>query len=31
MHIFYATQIRGDILILDEKESRHSVRVLRMK
>ena len=31
MQIFYAPDIVNDIYILDEKESRHSVRVLRMK
>jgi 16S rRNA (uracil1498-N3)-methyltransferase len=30
MHIFYAPDISGDTFILDEKESKHSVRVLRM-
>ena len=30
MHIFYAPEIRGNTFILDEKESKHSVRVLRM-
>jgi 16S rRNA (uracil1498-N3)-methyltransferase len=31
MQIFYAPDIKGDNYILDKKESRHSVRVLRMK
>ncbi len=31
MQIFYTPDIREDIHILNEKESRHSVRVLRMK
>ncbi len=31
MQIFYAPDIKNDIYILDEKESKHSVRVLRMK
>lgn len=31
MQIFYAPDIKGDIYTLDEKESKHSVRVLRMK
>jgi 16S rRNA (uracil1498-N3)-methyltransferase len=31
MQIFYAPDITGDSYTLDEKESRHSVRVLRMK
>lgn len=31
MQIFYAPDIRGDKYTLDEKESKHSVRVLRMK
>jgi 16S rRNA (uracil1498-N3)-methyltransferase len=31
MHIFYAPDIKGNEYTLDEKESRHSVRVLRMK
>jgi len=31
MQIFYAPDISDDIYILDEKESRHSVRVLRLK
>lgn len=31
MHIFYAPDIDGDEYILDERESKHSVRVLRMK
>jgi len=30
MQIFYAPDIKGDIYTLDEKESKHSVRVLRM-
>lgn len=30
MHIFYAPDISGNTYILDEKESKHSVRVLRM-
>jgi 16S rRNA (uracil1498-N3)-methyltransferase len=30
MHIFYAPDISGNTFILDEKESRHSIRVLRM-
>jgi len=30
MHIFYAPDISGNTFILDEKESKHSVRVLRM-
>lgn len=30
MHIFYAPDISGSTFILDEKESKHSVRVLRM-
>ena len=30
MHIFYAPEISGNTFILDEKESRHSIRVLRM-
>jgi 16S rRNA (uracil1498-N3)-methyltransferase len=31
MQIFYAPGISGDYYSLDEKESRHSIRVLRMK
>ena len=31
MQIFYAPDITGDKYTLDEKESKHSVRVLRMK
>jgi 16S rRNA (uracil1498-N3)-methyltransferase len=31
MQIFYAPDIRSDKYTLDEKESKHSVRVLRMK
>jgi 16S rRNA (uracil1498-N3)-methyltransferase len=31
MYIFYAPDIKSDTYILDEKESKHSVRVLRMK
>jgi len=30
MQIFYAPNINGDTLILDEKESKHCIRVLRM-
>lgn len=30
MQIFYAPDIRNDIYILDERESKHSIRVLRM-
>ena len=30
MHIFYAPEISGNTFILDEKESKHSIRVLRM-
>jgi len=30
MHIFYAPDISGNTYILDEKESKHSIRVLRM-
>jgi 16S rRNA (uracil1498-N3)-methyltransferase len=30
MQVFYAPDIRGDTYILDEKESRHVVRVMRM-
>lgn len=30
MQIFYAPGIKGDTYILDEKESRHCIRVLRM-
>ena len=31
MQIFYAPDIDGDSYVLDEKESKHSIRVLRMK
>jgi 16S rRNA (uracil1498-N3)-methyltransferase len=31
MQIFYAPDIKGDSYTLDENESRHSIRVLRMK
>jgi len=31
MQIFYAPDIKGDIYTLDEKESKHSVRVLRLR
>lgn len=31
MQIFYAPDIEGDSYTLDERESRHLVRVLRMK
>jgi 16S rRNA (uracil1498-N3)-methyltransferase len=31
MQIFYAPDITGDSYTLDEKESKHSIRVLRMK
>jgi 16S rRNA (uracil1498-N3)-methyltransferase len=31
MQIFYAPDISGDSFILDEKESKHCIRVLRMK
>jgi len=31
MHIFYAPDIKSNFYFLDEKESRHSVRVLRMR
>jgi len=31
MQIFYAPDLKGDRYILDEKESKHSIRVLRMK
>lgn len=31
MQVFYAPHISGDTHILDEKESRHIIRVLRMK
>jgi 16S rRNA (uracil1498-N3)-methyltransferase len=31
VQIFYAPDITGDLYTLDERESRHSVRVLRMK
>jgi len=30
MQIFYAPGIKGDDFILDENESKHSVRALRM-
>jgi 16S rRNA (uracil1498-N3)-methyltransferase len=30
MQIFYAPGIEGDTYILDEKESRHCIKVLRM-
>lgn len=31
MHLFYSPHIDGDTLELDEKESKHSVRVLRLR
>ena len=31
MHIFYTPHIEGNLVKLDEKESRHSVKVLRIK
>ncbi len=31
MHVFYAPDVSGDIHILNEKESKHIIRVLRMK
>ena len=31
MQVYYAPDVSGDIYILDEKESRHIIRVLRMK
>lgn len=31
MYIFYAPDVKSDIYILGEKESKHSVRVLRMR
>jgi len=31
MHLFYAPGIRGNTYILSEEESRHSIRVLRLK
>ena len=31
MQIFYAPDITGDTYTLDDKESKHLVRVLRMK
>lgn len=30
MHIFYAPDVSGDTFLLDEKESKHCIRVLRM-
>ncbi len=30
MHIFYAPDITGNTYTLDEKESKHLIRVLRM-
>lgn len=31
MHIFYALEISGDVCCLDKNESKHCIRVLRMK
>ena len=31
MNLFYSPHIEGDVFLLDEKESKHAIRVLRLK
>ncbi len=30
MHLFYTPEITGDTHVLDEQESKHAIRVLRL-